>query len=50
MKYLDKLVNIYRNQQSLNWDKVKSIDEDKEWFYNYGQDCEFMVQKDYGRA
>ena len=25
------------------------VDEDKEWFYNYGQDCEFMVQKDYER-
>ena len=23
---------------------------DEEYFYNYGQDCEFMVQKDYGRV
>ncbi len=22
---------------------------DEDYFYNYGQDCEFMVQKDYGR-
>ena len=22
---------------------------DEDHFYNYGQDCEFMVQKDYGR-
>ena len=23
---------------------------DEDYFYNYGQDCEFMVQQDYGRA
>ncbi len=23
------------------------VDKDKDYFYNYGQDCEFMVQKDY---
>ena len=23
------------------------VDEDKDYFYNYGQDCEFMVQQDY---
>ena len=28
MEYLYKLQNIYKNQQSLNWDKVESIDED----------------------
>ena len=24
--------------------------DDNDFFHNYGQDCEFMVQKDYGRA
>ena len=23
------------------------VDKDKDYFYNYGQDCEFIVQKDY---
>ena len=33
--------------------KYKDVYEytfDEDYFYNYGQDCEFMVQQDYGRA
>ena len=27
--------------------QIQVVDEDKDYFYNYGQDCEFMVQQDY---
>ena len=29
---------------------IGAMDPDKDYIHNYGQDCEFMVQKDYGRA
>ena len=29
---------------------IGAMDPDKDYIHNYGQDCAFMVQKDYGRA
>ena len=29
---------------------IGGMDPEKDYINNYGQDCEFMVQKDYGRA
>jgi len=29
---------------------IGGMEPEKDYIHNYGQDCEFMVQKDYGRA
>ena len=40
--YLKTYQDMYPDSYILGY-----VDKDKDYFYNYGQDCEFMVQKDY---
>ena len=47
--FSSKCYIIYDEDYFKKYKDVYDYTFDEDYFYNYGQDCEFMVQKDYGR-